>query len=202
MTDVKRKRRRAAPAGIAPDRAGARHPRPVPLRGQHLSAAQGRGGNRARQEDPRRRPGCAAGAGQAQPPLRHLRRQEVPEPRPAAHRPDRRGQRRPAHGGAEVRSRPGRQVHLVRRVVDPSGHPVVARPPGAHRARAAQSHRRPLAHHQGVGDPAPEAAPRADARKNSRRSPASRSMSCSRSPRSTPATSASTRRWIRKAIAR
>src|SRR2546422_4589801 len=43
----------------------------------------------------------------------------VPEPRPPAHGPDRRGQRRAAHGGAQVRPRSGREVHLLRRLVDP-----------------------------------------------------------------------------------
>ena len=79
---------------------------------------------------------------------------------------------------------------------------AVARAPGPHGARAAQPHRRPLAHHQGRRDPAAEAAPRADPRGARRSSPGSRSTSCSRSPRSTPATSGSTRRSIPRATAR
>ena len=51
-------------------------------------------------------------------------------------------------------------------------------------------------------DPAPEAATASRAPKSCRSSPVCRSTSCSRSPRSTRATCASTRRWIRKAIAR
>src|SRR5213080_3764552 len=39
--------------------------------------------------------------------------EEVPEPGPPADRPDRRGERRAAHGGPQVRPRSGRQVHLL-----------------------------------------------------------------------------------------
>src|SRR2546425_13349346 len=85
------------------------------------SAADAEGGDRARPEGPRRRSGGDAGAREAQPAVRDLRRQEVSEPGAAAHRSHRRGQRRAAHGRAEIRSRSGRQVHLVRRVVDPPG---------------------------------------------------------------------------------
>src|SRR6266550_1034321 len=85
--------------------------------------AKPRAAARARAEGARRRPGVDAGAGEAQPALRDLGRQEVSEPWPAPHRPDRRGERRAAHGGPEVRPGPGREVHLVRRVVDPPGDP-------------------------------------------------------------------------------
>ena len=119
-----------------------------------------------------------------------------------AHRPDRRGQRRAPHRGPEVRSRPGRQVHLLRRLVDPAGDPRRAGAPGPHRAGAAQPHRRPLPHRPHRRDAAPGAPARADARGDRRRHRPRRSTWCSRSPRSTPARSGSTRRSIPRATAR
>ena len=99
------------------------HSRPVPLRGEPHSTPHRAAG--ARHRAPGARRGCRGdgGADQAQSPLRHLGRQEIPEPRASPHRSHRRRQRRPPHRGAEVRSRPGREVHLLRRVVDPPGHP-------------------------------------------------------------------------------
>ena len=179
-----------------------RHPRPVSLRSlahpaahvpQEIAVAKRvrRGDEEAMQE-----------LVQAQPALRHLGRQEVPEPRHAAHRPDRRGQRRPDDRRPEVRSRAGRQVHLLRRLVDPPVDPRLARPPGPHRPRAAQPHRRPVAHHPHRRNAAPGAAARADARGTRQARPASPSTWCSRSPRSTPPRCASTRRSIPTATAR
>ena len=57
-------------------------------------------------------------------------------------------------------------------------------------------------HHQGVRDPPAEAQPRAEPRGAVAAHRSLAWTSCSRSPRSTRATSASTRRWIPKAIAR
>jgi hypothetical protein len=142
-----------------------------------------------------------AGTRQAQPALRDLGREEVPEPRPAAHRPDRRGERRADDGRAEVRSRPGREVHLVRRLVDPPVDPRRARAPGPHRARAAQSHRRPLAH-RAASEALRQNSAASRRPRRSRRPPGWPSMSCRRSPRSTRPTCASTHRSTRTAIAR
>jgi hypothetical protein len=123
------------------------HPRPVPLRGQPDPSPQRAAGDRDRPPGPRRRRGGHAGAGEAEPPVRHLGGQEVPEPGHGAHGSDRGRQRRAAHRGAEVRPRPGGQVHLLRGVVDPPGDPRLARPAGPHRPRPAQPHGRPLADH-------------------------------------------------------
>src|SRR5436189_1285519 len=56
-----------------------------------------------------------------------------------------------AHGCAEVRPRPGRQVHLLRGVVDPAGDSGGPGAPGAHRARAAQPHGGPRSEERRVG---------------------------------------------------
>ena len=82
---------------------------------------------------------------------------------------------------AKVRSRSGRQVHLVRGLVDSPGDPRRARATGSHGPRSAQSHRRSLARDQGHRDAAREAHARADAAARSRTSPASPPRSSARS---------------------
>ena len=98
------------------------------------------------------------------------------------------GQRRPDDRGAKVRSRSGRQVHLVRRVVDSAGHSRRARATGPHRSRSAQSHGRSLARHQGDRHAAREAHARADAARDLARHRHLRPRSSERSHRSTPRT--------------
>ncbi len=109
-----------------------------------------------------------------EPSLRHLGGQEVPEPGLGPQRPDRRREPGAAHRGPEVRSRPGRQVHLLRRLVDPAGDPRRAGPAGPHGPGATQPHRRPLPDRPQRRDPAPGAGARAHARKRSPKPPACR----------------------------
>jgi hypothetical protein len=76
---------------------------------------------------PERRQGGRGAAGHGEPPLRHLLREEVSG---TGARPRRAGlyrQRRPAEGGQEVRSGEGREVHLLRGLVDPADGPPGAR---------------------------------------------------------------------------
>src|SRR6185436_4187007 len=95
-----------------------------------------------------------AEAGEAQPPFRHFGSQEVSEPGTRAHRPDRRRQRRAAHGRAEVRSGSGREVHLLRRLVDSPGHSRRPRTPRPHCSGTSQPDGGPFAHHPHRGEPA------------------------------------------------
>ncbi len=137
-----------------------------------------------------------------QPALRHLGGQEVPEPRHGAHRPDRRGKPRPDDGREEVRSRSGRQVHLLCGLVDSPVDPGVAGAPGPHRACAAQSHRRPVAHHARRRGVAPGTAAANRRPRSWRGRPVSPSTSCRRCRRSTPPRSGSTHPSIPTAIDR
>ena len=56
----------------------------------------------------------------------------------------------------------GSEVHLLRGVVDPAGHPRVARAAGAHGARSAQPHGRSLTSNSCHGAPARQVRPGAD----------------------------------------
>ena len=81
-------------------------------------------------------------------------REEVPGPRPRPLRARRHRQRGTAQGGPEVRSRPGREVHLLRRVVGAPGGPQGARradPLGPHPAQPELAAHPPLARRDGAG---------------------------------------------------
>ena len=52
-------------------------------------------------------------------------------------------------GCPEVRTGSGREVHLVRSLVDPTGDPLGARAPGSYGPGATESHRGPFSHYQG-----------------------------------------------------
>src|SRR5437762_1756304 len=112
------------------------------------------------------------GAGQArplQPPVRRLRRQEIPEPGRLPLGSDQRGQPRLDPGGPQVRRDQRHQVHLLRRVVDSAGDPPGPRRAVAHRGRAAQPGRHAASHRQALGLAPARARPRADRGRDRRR---------------------------------
>ena len=103
-------------------------------------------------------------AGHGEPPVRDLLREEVPGPRPRSLRAGGDRERRAAQGGAEVRSRPRRQVHLLCGVVGASGGAQGAGRADPERADPAQPELRAGANGAGAELPGPGAGPRADRR--------------------------------------
>ena len=128
-----------------------------------------RGGEAARAPRPRGRRGGGGAAGDGQPPVRDLLREEVPGPRarPLGAGGDR--QRGAAQGGPEVRSRPRRQVHLLRGLVGAPGGAEGAGRADPERADPAQPELRAGAHGAGAELPGPGAGPGADRRGNRHR---------------------------------
>ena len=83
---------------------------------------------------------------EAQPPVRRLVREAVSPARRRLPRPDPRGQPRAARGGAPLRPVAQRQVHHLRRLVDPPGdHARAVRPAAPVRAADEALRRRPAA---------------------------------------------------------
>ena len=129
-----------------------RRPRPrddgrataLPERDGPLSAADRRGGGRARQAHRARRQGGEGPDDQLEPPARRLDREEVPGSRALAARPDPGGHHRADPRRREVRLAEGVQVLDLRHVVDQAGGAARRREQGAHDPDAG-AHRRPRA---------------------------------------------------------